>query len=175
LNNNGRRELWQLQDKLLKSPEAKLISIRRITQDNQGKITPGVDGKTFLLPTERLNLAKSNIILDGKTSPLRRVSIPKADGTVRYLGIPTIKDRIRQYLLLLALEPEWEAKFDPNSFGFRPGYSTADAKFAVTRQIQGGAKWYIDADIEKCFDRINHESIIKKLNNKPFVKRQIEA
>jgi RNA-directed DNA polymerase len=175
LNNKGRKELWQLQNTLLKSPEAKLLSIRRITQDNQGKITPGVDGKTFLLPIERLNLAKSNIILDGKASSLRRVSIPKADGTMRYLGIPTIEDRIRQYLLLLALEPEWEAKFDPNSFGFRPGYSTADAKFTVTRQIQGGAKWYINADIEKCFDKINHESIIKQLNNKPFVKRQVEA
>jgi RNA-directed DNA polymerase len=106
LNNKGRKELRHLQDTLLKSPEAKLLSIRRITQDNQGKITPGVDGKTFLLPIERLNLAKSNIILDGKASPLRRVSISKADGTMRYLGIPTIEDRIRQYLLLLALEPE---------------------------------------------------------------------
>jgi retron-type reverse transcriptase len=160
---------------LLKSPEAKLISIRRITQDNQGKITPGVDGKTFLSPIERLNLAKAGIILDGKASPLRRVPIPKTDGTIRYLGIPTIEDRIRQYLLLLAIEPEWEAKFDPNSFGFRPGYSTADAKFAVTRQIQGGPKWYIDADIEKCFDKINHKHIINQLNNKSFVKRQIEA
>jgi RNA-directed DNA polymerase len=175
LNQKGKKKLWLLQDELLKSSEAKLISIRRITQDNQGKITPGVDGKTFISPIERLNLAKSNIILDGKASPLRRIPIPKSDGTTRYLGIPTIEDRIRQYLLLLALEPEWEAKFDPNSFGFRPGYSTADAKFAVTRQIQGGPKWYLDVDIEKCFDKINHEYIIKQLNNKPFVKRQVEA
>jgi RNA-directed DNA polymerase len=91
---------------LLKSPEAKLISIRRITQDNQSKITPGVDGKTFLSSTERLSLVNSGIILDGKASPLKRVPIPKSDGTIRYLGIPTIEDRIRQYLLLLALEPE---------------------------------------------------------------------
>jgi RNA-directed DNA polymerase len=91
---------------LLKSSEAKLISIRRITQDNQGKITPGSDGKTFISPIERLNLAKSNITLDGKASPLRRIPIPKSDGTTRYLGVPTIEDRIRQYLLLLALEPE---------------------------------------------------------------------
>jgi RNA-directed DNA polymerase len=91
---------------LLKSQEAKLISIRRITQDNQGKTTPGVDGKTFLSSVERLKLAKSNIILDGQASSVRRVPIPKTDGTVRYLGIPTIEDRIRQYLLLLALEPE---------------------------------------------------------------------
>jgi RNA-directed DNA polymerase len=175
LNQKGNKNLWQLQDKLLKSQEAKLISIRRITQDNQGKTTPGVDGKTFLSSVERLKLAKSNIILDGQASSVRRVPIPKTDGTVRYLGIPTIEDRIRQYLLLLALEPEWEAKFDPNSFGFRPGYSTADAKFAVTRQIQGGPKWYIDADIEKCFDNIDHKHIINQLNNKPFIKRQVEA
>jgi RNA-directed DNA polymerase len=90
----------------LNSPEAKLLSIRRITQDNQGKITPGVDGKIFLTADERLILAKSKIILDGKASKLRKVAIPKTDGTIRYLGIPTIEDRIRQYLLLLALEPE---------------------------------------------------------------------
>jgi RNA-directed DNA polymerase len=175
LDKKGKKKLWELQNTLLKSPEAKLISIRRITQDNQGKVTPGVDGKTFLSPSERLNLIKSGIVLDGKSSPLRRIPIPKADGTIRYLGVPTIEDRIRQYLLLLALEPEWESKFDPNSFGFRPGYSTADAKFMVTRQIQGGSKWYIDADIKKCFDNINHKSIINSLNNKPFIKRQIEA
>lgn len=160
---------------MLKSPEAKLLSIRRITQDNQGKITPGVDGITFLTTDERLKLSKTKIILDGKASQLRKVAIPKSDGTVRYLGIPTIKDRIRQYLLLLALEPEWEAKFDSNSLGFRPGYSTADAKFAVTRQIQGGSKFFLDADIEKCFDNISHEWVMSKLNNKPFVKEQIKS
>jgi RNA-directed DNA polymerase len=90
----------------LKSPEAKLLSIRRITQDNQGKITPGVDGITFLTPEKRLKLSKTQIVLDGKASKLRNVAIPKSDGTVRDLSIPTIEDRIRQYLLLLALEPE---------------------------------------------------------------------
>jgi RNA-directed DNA polymerase len=175
LEQTGKNHLWNLQDKLLKSPEAKLLSIRRITQDNQGKITPGVDGITFLTTDERLKLSKTKIILDGKASKLRKVAIPKSDGTVRYLGIPTIEDRIRQYLLLLALEPEWEAKFDPNSLGFRPGYSTADAKFAVTRQIQGGSKFFLDADIEKCFDNISHEWVISKLNNKPFVKEQIKS
>lgn len=159
----------------MNSPEAQLLSIRRITQDNQGKIIPGVDGKTFLTTDERLILAKSKIILDGKASKLRKVAIPKADGTIRYLGIPTVEDRIRQYLLLLALEPEWEAKFDPNSLGFRPGYSTADAKFAVTRQIQGGSKFFLYVDIEKSFDNISHDWIISKLRNKPFVKEQIRS
>jgi RNA-directed DNA polymerase len=90
----------------LKSSEAKLLSIRRITQDNQSKIISGVDGIILLTADERLKLSKTKIILDGRASKLRKVVIPKSDGTVQYLGIPTIEDRIRQYLLLLALEPE---------------------------------------------------------------------
>jgi len=175
LKQNGKKELWQLQNKIIRSTEAKLLSIRRITQDNQGKVTPGVDGKTFLTADERWSLFNSNLIIDGKASPVRQLEIPKPNGKVRYLGIPTIEDRVRQYLVLLALEPEWEAKFDPNSLGFRPGYSTSDAKFLVTRQIQGTSKYFLDADIENSFDNISHEWILSKLDNKPFIKEQIKS
>jgi RNA-directed DNA polymerase len=114
------------QKTLVNSEEAKLVAVRKITQDNRGKKTPGVDGKLFLSNSERIKLAY-NIRLDGSTDPIRRVYIPKGTSK-RALGIPTIKDRAKQTLLKLALEPEWEARFDPNSFGFRPGYSAADAK-----------------------------------------------
>jgi RNA-directed DNA polymerase len=114
------------QKTLVNSEEAKLVAVRKITQDNRGKYTPGVEGKLFLSNSERIKLAY-NIRLDGSTDSIRRVYIPK-ENSKKALGIPTMKDRAKQALLKLALEPEWEARFDSNSFGFRPGYSAADAK-----------------------------------------------
>jgi RNA-directed DNA polymerase len=75
----------------------------------------------------------------------------------------------------MALEPEWEACFEPNSYGFRPGYSTADCKWAVTRQIQGAPKYFLDADIEGCFDNIQHEYLLRKLNTTNMYRNQIRA
>lgn len=107
--------------------EAKLLAVRRITQDNRGKATAGVDGISKLNFTERQKLAR-NLRFDGEASKIRRVFILKNNGKTRPLGIPTIKDRAKQMLMKLALEPEWEAKFETNSYGFRPGYSAMDAK-----------------------------------------------
>jgi RNA-directed DNA polymerase len=102
--------------------------------------------------------------------------IPKDSGTgLRPLGIPTVRDRAAQALMLLALEPEWEAKFDTNSFGFRPGYSAFDAKWLVTRQLQGLPKFFLDADIKGCFENINHEFLLKKLNTIRIFEHQIRA
>ena len=72
-----------------------------------------------------------------------------------------------------ALEPEWEARFETNSYGFRPGYSVADAKWCVARQLQGGPKYFLDADIEKCFDKIDHQYLINKLDTISMFKHQI--
>jgi len=127
-----RARLRRYQKELVESQNAKLIAIRRITQDNRGKNTPGVDGKKFLATMERIELL-NKLQLDGSADPIRRVFISKSNGKQRPLGIPTIKDRIKQCLVLMALEPEWEAKFEINSYGFRPAYSTADAKWAITR------------------------------------------
>lgn len=117
----------QLQRLLLKSRSAKLLAVRKVTQDNQGKRTAGVDGVKLLTPDQRLALAES-LTIGQKASPVRRVWIPKT-GTdeQRPLGIPTIADRAGQSLVKLALEPEWEAWFEPNSYGFRPGRSCHDA------------------------------------------------
>jgi len=114
------REVRKLQKILTCSWQAKVIAVRRVTQDNQKKKTAGVDGVKLLNKVERYNLALS-LCFPTKASPLLRIWIPKpGKDEKRPLGIPTIKDRALQALLKLAIEPEWEAKFEPNSYGFRP-------------------------------------------------------
>src|SRR5918998_3001458 len=115
------KRVRKLQKTLMRSWYNRVLSVRRVTQDNTGKKTAGVDGIKSLSPAARLKLI-NNLKLGTKVSPTRRVWIPKP-GTEekRPLGIPTMKDRARQALVLLALEPEWGARFEPNSYGFRPG------------------------------------------------------
>jgi len=121
-------------------------------------------------------LLVENLNLDAKAKPTRRVWIPKP-GTdeKRPLGIPTMHDRALQALAKLALEPEWEAHFEPNSYGFRPGRSCHDAIEAVFNAINKKDKYALDADIAKCFDRINHEALLEKLQTFPIMRRLIKA
>ncbi|MEH1923344.1 group II intron reverse transcriptase/maturase [Nostoc sp.] len=165
----------KLQKTLIRSWSAKCIAVRRVTQDNQGKNTAGVDGVKALTPRRRMTLVK-NLRITGKSEPARRVMIPKP-GTdeKRPLGIPTIHDRALQALVKLTLEPEWEAKFEPNSYGFRPGRSCHDAIGAVFASINQKSKYVLDADIAKCFDRINHEALLRKVNTFPTMRRQLKA
>jgi RNA-directed DNA polymerase len=93
----------------------------------------------------------------------------------RPLGIPTMFDRALQALVKLALEPEWEAKFEGNSFGFRPGRSTHDAIGAIFNSVSKKAKYVLDADISQCFDRIDHNALLKKLNTFPSLRQQIKS
>ena len=125
------KALRKLQKMLMKSWSARALTVRRVTQDNQGKKTAGVDGEKSLSPKKRLDLV-NKLKLGTKASPTRRVWIPKP-GTEekRPLGIPTMKDRALQALVKLALEPEWEARFEPNSYGFRPGRACHDAIAAI--------------------------------------------
>jgi RNA-directed DNA polymerase len=170
-----RKKVHRLQRLLLSSWSAKCLAVRRVTQDNQGKKTPGVDGLAALEPRERLVLV-CTLGLDAKPQPIRRVWIPKP-GTdeQRPLGIPTIGDRARQALVLLALEPEWEARFEPNSYGFRPGRSCHDAIEAIFGSIKQLPKYVLDADIAKCFDRIDHEALLDKLNTFARLRRSING
>lgn len=159
----------------MKSWSAKATSVRRVSQDNQGKKTAGVDGVKSLSPKQRLDLV-NKIHLGTKACPTRRVWIPKP-GTEekRPLGIPTMKDRALQALVKLALEPEWEARFEPNSWGFRPGRSCHDAIAAIFDSIRYKAKYVLDADIAKCFDRIDQRRLLHKLNTFPTMRRQIKS
>src|SRR4028118_1175721 len=165
----------KLQKLLISSWSAKALAVRRVTQDNQGKKTAGVDGVKSLSPKQRLDLIPK-IHLGTKARPTRRVWIPKP-GTQekRPLGIPTMKDRALQALVKLALEPEWEARFEPNSYGFRPGRSCHDAIEAIFTVTAQKAKYVLDADIAKCFDRINHKALLEKLNTFPTIRRQVRA
>ncbi|NER31236.1 MAG: group II intron reverse transcriptase/maturase, partial [Symploca sp. SIO1C4] len=165
----------RLQKLLISSWGARALAVRRVTQDNQGKKTAGVDGVKSLTPKQRLTLI-DKVNLGSKVKPTRRVWIPKP-GTVekRPLGIPTMEDRALQALVKLALEPEWEARFEPNSYGFRPGRSCHDAIGAIFCAIKHKAKYVLDADIAKCFDRINHDVLLSKLNTYPTLRKQIRA
>lgn len=165
----------RLQRLLTKSWAAKAISVRRVSQDNRGKKTAGVDGVKSLTPEQRLSLV-NELHLGTKASSTRRVWIPKP-GTdeKRPLGIPTMKERALQALVKMALEPEWEARFEPNSYGFRPGRSCHDAIEAIHVTINRKSKFVLDADISKCFDEINHQKLLEKLNTYPTLRRQIRA
>ncbi|NEP00514.1 MAG: group II intron reverse transcriptase/maturase [Symploca sp. SIO2E9] len=169
------RAVRRLQKTLMKSWSAKMIAVRRVTQDNKGKKTAGVDGVKSLTPEQRLKLAES-LRVYRKACATRRVWIPKpGKDEKRPLGIPTMYDRALQALAKQALEPEWEAKFEPNSYGFRPGRSCHDAIEAIFSSINKKPKWVLDADIAKCFDKINHSALLNKLNTYPSMRRLIRS
>nr|QWL15280.1 HNH endonuclease [Ulva lacinulata] len=170
------RKVIYLQQRLIRSPYAKLIAVQQVTTLNKGKNTAGVDGFVPTTPRMKLTLAK-NLQLNGKASLVKRVWIPKPGKTEkRPLGIPTIQDRAKQALAKLALEPEWEAKFEPNSYGFRPGRSCHDAIEAIYINLRHKVdKLVYDADIRKCFDRIDHKALLIKINTFPLMEKQIKA
>ncbi|NER46500.1 MAG: group II intron reverse transcriptase/maturase [Symploca sp. SIO1A3] len=165
----------KLQKTLIRSWSARCIAVRKVTQDNKGKNTAGVDKVKSLNPQQRLKLAK-NLKIDHRASALRRIWIPKPGrDEKRPLGIPTIKDRAKQALAKMALEPEWEAKFEENSYGFRPGRSAHDAIEHIFISIGQSAKYVLLADIAKCFGKINHQELLRKISTFPAMRRQIKA
>ena len=164
-----KRKALSLQKLIIKSFAARFLAIRQVSQLNAGKKTAGIDGKKSLNFKERFEL---EILLkaDGNNwhhQKLRSIPIPKKDGTTRTLKIPTIADRAWQCLAKYALEPAHEATFHARSFGFRPGRSSQDAQktlfFNLNSQAKGIDKRVIELDIEKCFDRINHTTIMENL------------
>lgn len=162
-----KRKVRRLQGLLTRSWSAKMIAVRQVTQQNRGKKTAGVDGVTALKPSERQPLVRQlRVTKEVKVNPTRRVWIPKPGrDEKRPLGIPTMYDRALQGVVKLALEPEWEAVFEPNSYGFRPGRGCHDAIEAIFLSIKQKPKWVLDADIAKCFDKIDHSTLLRKLNS----------
>jgi RNA-directed DNA polymerase len=161
-----------LQKMMLRSWSNTLISVRQVTQRNAGRTTAGVDGEIALTPARRMEVAVRvhRTISSWQPLPVKRVYIPKANGKQRPLGIPVIMDRCHQARVRNALEPEWEARFEPKSSGFRPGRSCQDTIEALFNTLSGkNAKrlWVLDADLSAAFDRIDHDHLLSTLGSFP--------
>ena len=156
------RKVRKLQRLLTRSTSAKAVAVRRVTE-NRGRKTPGVDQKTWSSPAEKIDAVGRLTSRGYRAKPLRRIHIPKSNGKKRPLGIPTMFDRAMQALYLLSLEPVAETSADPNSYGFRPERSTADAVVQCWNALSRphSPQWVLDADIEACFDNISHEWMLR--------------
>ena len=168
-----------LQQRLMESEAARLLAVRRVTKENQGRDTAGVDGVKSLTPEEQLAMASTIHPKNWKhqfPDPVRRVWVPKP-GTAerRPLAILPMIDRCKQALVKLALEPEWEMRFEPHSYGFRPGRSTHDAIAAIVVAIERHPTFIFTADIEGAFDHVKQEVILEKLQTFPAVRQAVSA
>jgi RNA-directed DNA polymerase len=168
------KKVRNLQKLMLRSRANTLLSVRRVTERNAGRMTAGVDGEVVLTPEAKARLADRvrQQSKPFKAMPVRRVYIPKQGSSTkrRPLGIPVIADRAHQARVVSALEPEWEARFEPRSYGFRPGRGCHDAIQAVFEVAKGKSPkrpWVLDADLAGAFDRIAHDHILARLGTFP--------
>lgn len=166
------KRVRNLQKLMLRSRSNALVSVRRVTEINAGRKTAGVDGKVVVSHEQKAELADwvQHQAEPWSPRPVKRVYVPKSNGRRRPLGIPVIADRCLQALTVNALEPEWEARFEPKSYGFRPGRGCHDAIVAIhTTASRTDAKrlWVLDADLAAAFDRLNHDRITESLGGFP--------
>lgn len=170
-----KRKVRKLQRLMVISKANLLLSIKKVTQINKGKRTAGIDNIKAVTSNERLtlfNMLKDYSIKHIKPLPAKRLYIPKKDGKkLRPLGIPIIKDRIYQNIVKNALEPQWEAKFESTSYGFRPKRSTHDAIENLYKKLckkSNGKYWIFEGDFKGCFDNLGHEHIMDCIQNFPY-------
>jgi RNA-directed DNA polymerase len=155
---------------MLRSLSNTLVSVRQVTQRNAGRLTPGVDGQVALTSADKERLVIEIHRSPRRARPVRRVFIPKANGKRRGLGIPVIADRAQQARARNALEPEWEARFEPRSYGFRPGRGCHDAIEAIYQVVKGKnprRQWILDADLHGAFDHIDHDFVLGLIGSFP--------
>ena len=166
------KRVRNLQKLMLRSRANTLLSVRRVTELNAGRKTAGIDGKVVLLSSAKIELADwvQHRSESWQARPVKRVYIPKAGGKRRPLGIPVVVDRVLQARVVNALEPEWEARFEPRSYGFRPGRGCHDAIGAIFNVARGASprrRWVLDADLAGAFDRIDHAYLLDQLGTFP--------
>jgi RNA-directed DNA polymerase len=164
------RQVRNLQRLLLKSYSNVLLAVRRVTQINAGKRTPGIDKLLVKTGPEKALLADAlKQAIPWQPLAARRVYIAKKNGKQRPLGIPSIIDRCLQAMVKAALDPFWEAQFEPTSYGFRPGRSAHDAiaRIYVTANVTHHRKWVVDADIAGCFDAIDQGFLLSQIGQFP--------
>lgn len=172
---NNIKNVWKYQNRLIRLFSAKLLATRRVTQDNRGKNTAGVDNVKTVPPFLRIKFARS-LVLDKSADKIQTFLFSKKGVKIPFpVTISTFKDRAKQALALMALEPQWEALFQPNRYGFRPGRSCHDAIQAIYKTIVRKEKYVVYADITNIFKRINHQSLLHKINTFPLMRGQIKS
>jgi RNA-directed DNA polymerase len=162
-----------LQHLLTRSFSGRALAVKRVTE-NRGKNTPGVDKEIWNTPAKKMKAVHELRRRGYRPRPLRRVYIPKNNGKMRPLGIPTMRDRAMQALYLLALDPIAETLADPNSYGFRKKRCQADAIAQCFNILsrKDRAEWILEGDIKSCFDRISHKWLLENIPMEKAILRQ---